>query len=159
MAFKTIMVAVAGGPASVITAKYAVYLAKVLQAKLIAVNVVNKRILQELLRSRVVVDIEAHVYERDLEEQGKSFLERMKKFAESKGVDFQGLVRIGIVNEEIVKEAKELQTDLLVIGQLKEIVSRKEIYYDEGERILRDVHCPVVIIKNTEEVQRILKEL
>lgn len=159
MAFKTIMVAVAGGAASVITAKYAVYLAKILHARLRAVNVVNERVLQELLRSRVVVDIEAHVYERDLEEQGKSFLERMKKFAESKEVEFEGVVCKGVVNEEIVKQAKEIQADMLVIGQLKELMSRKEIYYDEGERILRDAPCPVVLVKNTEQVQRILKEM
>ena len=48
MALKTIVVSVAGAPDSLVTVKYAIYLAKLLSLKLFAIYVVNDRVLQEL---------------------------------------------------------------------------------------------------------------
>ncbi|MGE5197864.1 MAG: universal stress protein [Deltaproteobacteria bacterium] len=156
---KNIVVAVAGAPASLITAKYAVYLAKILGAKLTAIYVVNEKVLQELLRSRIFVEVEARVYERDLEEQGRLFLERIKKIADNKYVEFEGMLLRGTVHTEVVNKARELQADMLVMGELKETFSRKETFYDEGERIFREAHCPVVVVKNPAEVEKLYKEL
>lgn len=159
MPIKNIVVAVAGGAASIITAKYAIYLARILTARLIAVNVINEKVLQDLIRSRVVVDVEAHVYENDLAEQGRLFLERVKKAAETKRVEFESFILKGIVHEEVVKKAKELGASLLVMGYMKEVMSRREVYTEEGERIFREVSCPVVIVKNQEEVEKLYKEM
>jgi nucleotide-binding universal stress UspA family protein len=59
----------------------------------------------------------------------------------------------------VVNKTRELSADLLVIGELKEVVSRREIFYDEGERIFRESPCPVVVVKNPEEVERAYKEI
>lgn len=159
MAIKNIIVPLAGAPASLVTAKYAIYLAKILQSKLTAVYVVDEKILQELLKSRIFVEAEARDYERDLEEQGRLLLERIKKMAENKGIDCQGVILRGSVHTEVVNKAKELGADLLVMGELKEMLSRKEIFYDEGERIFREATCPVLVVKNPAEVERLYKEL
>jgi nucleotide-binding universal stress UspA family protein len=159
MAIKSILVPLAGGPPSLITAKYAIYLAKILAAKLTAVYVVNENVLQELLKSKIFVEIEARVYDRDLEEQGRLFLERVKKMAESKGVEFEGVLLRGVVHDEVVHKACEIKADLLVMGELKELLSRKEIFYDEGDRIFREAPCAVVVVKNPQEVERLYKEL
>ncbi len=159
MPIKNIMVAVAGGAASIITAKYAIYLARVMSSKLTAVYVVNEQLLKDLMRSRVVVDIEAKVYEKDLEEQGKLFLERIKKAAETKKIEFESMVLRGMVHEEIIKKAQETSTCLLVMGNPKEITSRKEVFSDEGELLFREAKCPVVIVKNPEEVEKLYKEI
>ena len=159
MAIENIVVSVAGGPASVITAKYAIYLAKLLSAKLTALYVINEKVLRDLLRSKIFVEIEARVYERDLEEQGRLFLERLKKMAETKGVVYEGVLLRGTVHTEVVNKTAELRADLLVMGELKEILSRKEIFYDEGERIFREVNCPVVVVKNSAQVEQLYKEL
>lgn len=159
MGIRNIILAVAGGPASLVTAKYSICLAKLTGAKLTGLYVVNEKILQELVRSKVVVDIEARVYDRDLEEQGTLFLERIKKMAESKGVIFEGIVLKGVVHREITSTAKELNADLLVMGPLKEILSRKEIYVEEGERIFREINCPVVVAKNNDIIEQLYKQL
>lgn len=159
MGIRNIVLAVAGGPISLVTAKYSICLAKLTGAKLIGLYVVNEKILQELVRSKVVVDVEARVYDRDLEEQGTLFLERIKKLAEVKGVTFEGIVLKGIVHHEITNKAKELDADLLVMGPLKEILSRKEIYVEEGERIFREINCPVVVAKNTDIIEQLYKQL
>ncbi len=159
MPVRNILVTVAGAPLSLVTAKYAIYLARILGASLTAVYVVNERILEELLKSRIFVQVEAEVYEHDLEEQGKVFLERIRKMAESKGVTYEGVLLKGAVHHEILNKAKELSADMLVMGELRELSSRKEVYYDEGERIFREAPCPVVVVKNPSEVEKLYKEL
>ncbi|MDD5155180.1 MAG: universal stress protein [Candidatus Omnitrophica bacterium] len=159
MAIKHIVLSVAAAPVSLITAKYAIYLAKALQAKITAIYVVNEKVLQELLKSRIFVEVEARDYERDLEEQGGLFLERIKKMAESKGVECSCMLLKGGIHEEVVNKTRELGADILVMGELKELLSRKEVFYDEGERIFRESPCPVVVVKNPAEVEKLYKEL
>jgi len=159
MAIRSIMVCVAAGGISLITVKYAISLAKIFQAKLSAVYVVNERLLHELLKSRVLVDIEARSYEKDLEEQGRHFLERIKSMSEKKGVPCDATILRGIVHEEIIKQANALNPDMLVMGELKEVLSLRETFYDEGERIFREAPCPVVVVKNLSLVERLYNEL
>ncbi|PIV38873.1 MAG: hypothetical protein COS29_05625 [Candidatus Omnitrophica bacterium CG02_land_8_20_14_3_00__42_8] len=156
---KNIVVPLASGPASIITAKYAIYLAKLLQVKLIAIYVIDENAIQELLRSRVFVEIEAKEYEIDMEQQSRLFMQRVKVLAENKKVEFEHLILKGEVHSEIANKAKELGADLLVMGDLKEVLSWKEALYSEGERIFRESPCPVVIVKNPQEAERLYKEL
>ncbi len=154
-----IVVAVAGTAASLATAKYAVYLAKVLKVKLTGIYVVDEKTLKELLRSRIFVEVEAIQYERDLREQGELFLARFKKMAENKGVECDTHMLEGVVHEELIRKTVELGADLLVMGQPKERLSRVDAYYDEGEKILREAPCPVVLVRNTERVEQLFKEI
>ncbi len=156
---KYIVTSLAGGPASIITAKYAIYLAKLLQVKLIAIYVIDERAIQELLKSRVFVEIEAREYEIDIEQQSRLFMQRVKSLAENKKVEFESLILKGEVHSEVVNKAKELGADLLVIGDLKEVLSWKEALYSEGERMFRESPCPVVVVKNPQEAERLYKKI
>ena len=156
---KQIVVPLVGGPPSVITAKYAIYLAKILQVKVTAIYVIDEKAIQELLRSRVFVEIEAREYEIDMEQQARLFMQRVKILAENKKVELESLILKGEVHTEIAEKARELGADLLVMGDLKEVLSWKEAFYNEGERIFRESPCPVVIVKNPQEVERLYKEL
>ena len=159
MSIRNIMVCVAAEGISLITVKYGICLAKLFSAKLSAMYVVNERLLHELLKSRVLVDIEARSYEKDLEEQGSRFLERIKSMSAKKGVDCDAAILKGIVHEEIIKQANALSPDMLVMGELKEVLSIKETFYDEGERIFREAPCPVVVVKNASLVEKLYNEL
>jgi nucleotide-binding universal stress UspA family protein len=159
MAIKNIAVSVAGSAASLVTAKYALCLAKLLQAKLTAIYVVDEKALHELLHSRIFVEVEAREYERDLRDQGELFLERLKKAAQSKGVEFEGLLLSGTIYETVIHVTRERGADLLVIGELKECLSRTETFYDEAERIFHESACPVVVVKNQVMVETLYKEL
>ena len=159
MAVKNIVVSVAGAAESLVTAKYAIYLAKLLNAKLTAIYVVDEKSLEDLLKSRIFVEVEAQDYERDLEDQGSRFLERVRRLAENKAIDFDASLLRGVVHDEVVNKTREIQADLLVMGELKEVLSRKEIFYDEGERIFRESPCPVVVVKDFQKVEALYKEL
>ena len=159
MAIKNIMVCVVAGGISLITAKYAISLARIFQAKLSAAYVVNERLLHELLKSRVLVDVEARSYEKDLEDQGRNFLKRIKSMSDKKGVACDTAILRGVVHEEIIKQANALNPDMLVMGELKEVLSLRETFYDEGERIFREAPCPVVVVKNASLVEKLYNEL
>ncbi|MCK9594942.1 MAG: universal stress protein [Candidatus Omnitrophica bacterium] len=159
MAITNIVVSVAGGPGSVMTAKYAIALAKVLNAGLTAIYVVDEKVLHELLKSRIFVEVEARVYERDLEQQGNVFLERVKKMSETKSVKCEGILLKGMISDEVTNKAKELNADILVMGDIKEPASRTDVYYDEGERILRKAGCSVIVVKDPSAVESFYKEI
>lgn len=158
MAIKNIVVSIAGAPSSLVTAKYALVLGKLLAAKVTALYVVNEKVLQELLHSRIFVEAEAQAYARDLQQQGEMFLGRIAKLAESKQVAFQGMLLKGVISDEIIARTKDLQADLLVIGELKEVTSVSQLFYDEGERIFRKSHCPVVMVRDSAYVEALFKE-
>ncbi|MDP2923183.1 MAG: universal stress protein [Candidatus Omnitrophota bacterium] len=159
MAIKTIVVSLAGSAASIVTAKYAIYLAKQLQAKLFTLYVVDEKSLHDLLKTRIFVEVEAREYERDLIEQGRSLLERIHKMAQSKSVECESLLLKGVIYAEVVNKVAELNADLLVVGELREVRSLKDAFYDEGERIFRESPCPVVVVKNPENVERLYREV
>lgn len=159
MAIRSIAVSIAGSAASLITAKYAIYLAKRLEAKLVPLYVVDAHALQELLRSHIFIEVEAQEYARDLRNQGATFLERIKKAAEGKGIPCECFLLEGAVHKEVSGKISQLGIDLLVMGELKEIMSRTETFYDEAERIFRSAPCPVVVVKNAEMVELLYKEL
>lgn len=159
MSISNIVVSVAGAEISLVTAKYAIYVAKLLSAKLTGIYVVDEGALNDLLKTHIFVEVEAKSYEKDLEEQGKRFLERLQKMADSKGVEFEGILLKGVIHDEVVNTIQKIGADLLVIGDLKEVISRKEIFYDEGERIFREAPCPVLVTKNPEKINLLYKEL
>jgi nucleotide-binding universal stress UspA family protein len=159
MSIKTVAVSGAGGVKSLYTAKYAIYLAKMLGARLAALYVVDDHSLKELLKTGVFVAAEAAEYDEELEDQGKSFLDRVKKMAQSKGVECDPLLLRGLVHEVVVNKLKEINADILVIGELKEVCSRKEVFYEAGERMFREAHCPVVVVKNQEMVDKFYQEI
>lgn len=159
MPIKNIAVSVASEAGSLVTIKYAIYLARILEAKLTAIYVINEEILRELLRHNVFVETEAREYERDLEEQGQRFLERVKKMAEMKKIQCECCLLRGSVHKEVTNKTRELNAELLIMGELKELRSRKETYYDEGERIFRDAPCVVVVVKDPQKVDQLYNEV
>jgi nucleotide-binding universal stress UspA family protein len=59
---------------------------------------------------------------------------------------------VGNVHQEIVNRVREDHIDLLVIGELSHIRSRRDEFYDEAERAMRAVPCSVFIVKDEERV-------
>lgn len=159
MPLKSIAVCISTPSNSLLPAKYAICLAKILQVKLYAIHVINEKVLTDLLKSRVFVEVEARIYQKELEEQGHMFMERIKKLAESKKVEFEPVILRGDVSTEIVNKTKELGSDMLVMGGLKEVFSVSEVFYDEGERIFRKANCPVVVVRNLEYIEGMFKNI
>jgi len=142
-----IMVAVSADSHSAYVTKCAISLAQMLNAKLTIIFVVNRYLIDELTKTGILASDEAKTFERDMEEEGKQFLARFKHIAENEKVSCETILAHGVVHQRIIEAIKKLMVDLLVIGDMRDLYSSRGVFYDEGERILREAACPVLVIK------------
>lgn len=150
-----IVVSIGGNERSLLAAQYAVALARLLGAELVAVYVVDTKILGDLLKARIFIRMEELDYARDLEADGRRYLNFVRDLAEAKGVPFTAILEKGEVHALVVQKARELDADLLVMGELDAPSSRRECYFDEGERIFREARCPVLVVKGDKKIREL----
>jgi nucleotide-binding universal stress UspA family protein len=156
---KKIMVYIDGTEESVTAAQYAICLASASGAELIAHYVVNTRAVEDLLKARIFLKDEQVEYEHDMEADAERYLNYVNELAIKKGVSVVKKLRKGSVNKEIVNAVNEEEADLLVIGELSRIRSRRDEFYDETERAMRAVTCSVLIVKDEDSVWEMYKSL
>ena len=154
-----ILVYVDGTEGSITAAQYAVCLARAYQAELAALYVVNTRALGELLKARIFIQAEEEEYKRDLEEDANRYLNHVRSLARKKGMAVETLSVSGNVQQEIKNCVRDREIDLLVIGELSHVRSRRDEFYDEAERAMRSVGCSVLIVKDEERVWQLYDNL
>ena len=154
-----ILLSVPDTPDFSVCAKFAVYLAKHLGARLTAVYVVNEKVVHDLLTEKIFVAPEAKTFMVSLEEQGRVFLANIGAMADEKGVECEGKIARGLVHHEIVKAIREIRADILVMGKLKKNLSVQDILYNEGERIFREAPCAVVSVRDEAVAERLYNDL
>ena len=155
----TILLYIDGSESSITAAQMAISMAKTFDSSLRVMYVVNENLLTELLKAKVFVQMEKMDYERDLEEDGKRYLNYIGKLADRKGLQIETILRKGVVHEEVAREADDCGADLLVQGELGEVLSLRDSFYEEGERILRKVKCPVMVVRGRDRIERVFDEL
>jgi nucleotide-binding universal stress UspA family protein len=148
-----ILVNLDGSEESMTAGEYSVMLTRATGARLFAVYVVNTRAVQDLVRSRIFLEAEETEYTRDLESDADRYLNHMKKTADQLGVDVTLIKRSGNVHQEIARLIDEEDIDLLVLGELAKVRSRRDEFYDEAERAMRSAKCSVLIVKDSERVE------
>lgn len=154
-----IMVYIDGTEQSVTAAQYAICLAASSGAELIACYVINTRAVEDLLRAKIFLTDEQIEYEHDMEADADRYLKYVGELAAKKGVSVVKKRGKGSVHKEIVDAVNEHEVDLLVIGELSRIRSRRDEFYDEGERAMRTVPCSVLIVKNEDRVWQLYDSL
>jgi len=153
------MVYVDGTEQSVTAAQYAICLASFYSADLTALYVINTRAMEDLLRARIFLKDEQVEYEHDMESDAERYLNYVSELAAQKGVSLTARSSRGNVHKEIVNAIKEDDIDLLVIGELSRIRSRRDEFYDEAERAMRAAPCSVLIVKDEDKVWEMFESL
>ena len=156
---KKIMVYVDGTEQSVTAAQYAICLASFTGAELIAHYVINVRAVEDLLKARIFLQDEQVEYEHDMEADAERYLKYIDELASKKGVSIIKKRSRGSVHKEIVNAVEEDDVDLLVVGELSRIRSRRDEFYDEAERAMRAVPCSVLIVKDEDRVWEMYESL
>ena len=157
--FGKILLYIDGSESSITAALFAIAVSKGHGSLLRVIYVVNDNLLTELLGAKVFVQMEKMDYERDLEEDGKRKLNYVVKLAEKKGVTIETVLRKGIVHEEVAREVIASDCDLLIQGELGEVLSLRDSFYEEGVRILRKVSCPVLVVRNKHKVDKLYESI
>jgi nucleotide-binding universal stress UspA family protein len=156
---KKIMVYVDGTEQSVTAAQYAICLASSTGAELIAYYVINTRAVEDLLKARIFLKDEQVEYEHDMEADAERYLNYINELANKKGVSVIKKRSRGNVHREIVDSVEADDVDLLVIGELSRIRSRRDEFFDETERAMRAVSCSVLIVKDEDRVWEMYESL
>ncbi len=156
---RNIMVFVDGTEESITAAEYAIVMAKTLKAELRALYVVNTRALNELVKTRIFLESEHEEYQRDLEQDAARYLNHVKELAHRKGVPVLTEEVSGTVHVEIKNKVMEHRIDLLVIGEISQIRSRRDEMYNETERAMRSVPCCVLMAKDDEKIHELYEGL
>jgi nucleotide-binding universal stress UspA family protein len=154
-----ILVYIDGTEQTVTAAQYAICLASAFNADLYAIYVVNTRAMEDLLKARIFLQEEQADYQRDMEADADRYLNYVSELATKKGVTLIPRSSRGSVHKEILTLVKEEDIDLLVIGELSRIRSRRDEFYDEAERAMRSVPCSVLIVKDEDSVYDMYESL
>jgi nucleotide-binding universal stress UspA family protein len=156
---KKILVYIDGSEDSVTAAQYAIALAKAMRAELTALYVINTRALDDLVKSRIFLQSEQEEYAHDIEKDAERYLTHVKNLALQKGVALRVVKKRGTPFLEIKSEIEAWGVDLFVIGEISKIRSRRDEFFNETERAMRNVHCSVLIVKDEEKVWKIYETL
>jgi nucleotide-binding universal stress UspA family protein len=149
---RKILVYLDGSEGSITAAQFAICLSRAYRAELTALYVVNTRALGDLLKARIFVKAEQEEYLRDLEQDSQRYLNHVRSLARKKGLAVQTASASGTVHQEIKAYVLANRIDLLVMGELSSVRSRRDELYDEADRALRTVPCSVLVVKDDERV-------
>ena len=149
---KKIMVYVDGTEVSVTAAHYGICLARITGAEFYVLYVVNTRALSDLVNAKIFLKAEEEEYQKDLNSDAERYLNHVRHLASEKGVSAKTLKSSGSINVEIKNFVKEYNIDLLIIGEISKIQSRRDEFFNESERAMRSVNCSVLVVKDEERV-------
>lgn len=150
--FENILVYVDGSEESIAAAMYAIIVAKTTGARLTAMYVINTRALQDLVKARIFLQVEQEEYHHDLEADADRYLKHVEKLAEQKNQPITLVKLSGTVHTEIKEYVKNENIDLLVLGGIGQIRSRRDEFLNEAERAMRSTPCPVLLVNDEDEV-------
>ena len=138
---KKILVPTDGSDYSMRAAEHAVSIAKMLDAQIIVVYVVD-----EVVVNQIKVTERENV-EQELKQDGKRYIKYVLGLAENEGVKADSILAKGTPFEQIVHLAKELNIDLIVMGTYGRRGAERILIGSVAERVIEYSSCPVLVIK------------
>jgi nucleotide-binding universal stress UspA family protein len=150
--FKHILTYIDGSEESMSAMMYSILLAKHNVAKLDILYVVNTKALSDLVKAGIFLDMERNEYQQDLQKDAERYLKHAKKLANMKDVEIECIVEEGSAHRLVRDHIKNNSIDLLLIGGISGIRSRRDELNSETDRMLRTSTCPVMVIRDDEDI-------
>ena len=150
--FTKLLVYLDGSEDSVSAAMAAIVMATQLKSQLVAMYVVNTKALQDLVKMRIFVDSEQFEYQKDIEGDAIRYLQHVKKLGKQKGLDVETIQKSGSVSQEVKQYIANNDVDVLVLGGLSEIHSRRDELLSETDRMMRSATIPVFVVRDSDDI-------
>ncbi len=150
--FRKLLVYLDGSEDSMSAAMASIVLARQLNASLTAIYVVNTKALQDLVKAHIFLDIEQQEYQRDIEGDAQRHLNHVKKLGKKKGLDVTCIRGEGEVTKEVKACIADNEIDILILGGLSEIHSRRDELLSDTDRMMRSATLPVFVVKDNDDV-------
>jgi nucleotide-binding universal stress UspA family protein len=139
---KLVMVPTDGSAHSIRAAEYALSIAKVHNAKILAVFVIDNFVIDQFSRVPARTNIE-----KDLTDSGQSYLNYIVNMAEKQGVAVESIITKGQPFEQILNLAKTHNADLIVMGTTGRRSTERILIGSVTQRVIEYSSCPVLVIK------------
>jgi nucleotide-binding universal stress UspA family protein len=151
---KTILVPIDFSESSHKAVLYGFSFAKQYRAKVILLSVIDDRIFEEslLFAEYTLLKYNEHDAREARKEIVKKKIDPIIKEMQRKfeGVKIEEDTRFGIVNEEIIKCAKEKEVDMIIMGSHGATGIKHSLIGGTTEKVIRKAPCPVLTVKNIE---------
>jgi len=142
--FEKILLPISGSDESIVAAKLAIELAIVHKSQIIAMNVIDTSSVRQIARASGKTPGEIEI---ELEENGWHHLYFVEELAKDNNVRIQLLLEQGLPQERILRKAKELNANLIILGQSSKRGTPGMALDRFIQFILEQALCPVLIIK------------
>lgn len=154
-----ILVYADGSDEALMAMKYAVYMAKIYKLELYGIHVVNTKALSDLVNAKIFLQMEQEEYLSDMQNDARKHLDELIFMAERKGVLVNPIIEEGEVYRKVVDVIKSEDISMLLIGDLTKIRSKRDEQQNDMERILRNVSCSVLVVKDIQRVDNLYNTL
>ena len=144
--FSHILVPVDGSDASIHAGRVAMRIAATHQIPITFVYVVDRTIVDRIASTSSTSDDDIC---HELEEKGRRYLDYLALQAQNRGLETDQVIRHGIPHSEITDLARELDVDLVAIGQGSRSGPRRSLIGSVAARVVEYAPCPVLVVKPT----------
>ena len=147
---KKILVPTDGSDYSMRAAEYGISIAKMLNAQIMVVYVIDKVAVEqidEVALEQISKAVKRDNVERELKKDGQRYITYVLGLAKKEGVKADSLLAKGIPFEQILHLAKELNIDLIVMGPYGRRGAERILIGSVAERVIEYSLCPVLVIK------------
>ena len=131
--------------------EFAVHFARQTSCELCAAFVVDTATLDYLQQMRIFVSEERMELEQDLEQKGRRYLTAVQELGRKYDLDIKTHICQGRFHQVILKLARELEVDLIIIGGWKHEIKQKDSSSIERQLIMDLAECPVIVVKKSEK--------
>ena len=139
---RKILVPIDGSDYSMRAAEFGISIAKLLNAEITVVYVIDTVVLDQIAKLT-----ERAQAERELKGDGERYLKYVHSLAEKAIVKASALLAKGRPFEQIVHLAKGLHIDLIVMGTFGRQGAERILMGSVAERVIEYSTCPVLVVK------------
>lgn len=139
---KKILIPTDGSDYSVRAAEVGISIAKMLDAQIIVVYVIDEVVLNQIYKAD-----ERETVAEELKQDGKQYIKYVLSLAAKEGVKDGSVLAQGSPFEQIVHLAKDLNVDLIVMGTYGRRGAERILIGSVAERVIEYSICPVLVVK------------
>ncbi|MGE5533119.1 MAG: universal stress protein [Bacillota bacterium] len=139
---KKILVPIDGSDYSIRAAELGISAAKLLNAQIIVVYVIDTVVLDQIAKVT-----ERKSAEQEIKTEGEGYARYVVSLAERQGVKASSLLAKGRPFEQVVHLARSLSMDLIVMGTYGRRGAERILIGSVAERVIEYASCPVLVVK------------
>ena len=144
---RTVLVFADGSEGASRAMDMAALVARVHEADLVAVAVVDTETLSMLLRQHILVRDEVVEFGAELESSAERQLRGFANQAKRQGVPVETTLLKGNIHATILAEARRRKADLIVLSGFTSTMTRRDVLAKEKQYVMDEAPCPVLLVK------------